>query len=182
VNPPESAVKRRVPRQIGRNRAFWSRNAPSGGHHRGHAGLETGTGLTRARAPVPGVRKAVNGTRRFTVANSCMPSLDGERPALLSAVMRIRNVVHKGLRRLIEDDDTSGMQPAVAAKIRRMVSFLQDMEREDELRIVPSWKAHQLTADRKGTWSLFVTKNWRMTFRIDRDEIEIVDLDYEDYH
>ena len=95
--------------------------------------------------------------------------------------MRIRNVVHKGLRRLIENDDTSGMQPAVAAKIRRMVSFLQDMEREDELRVVPGWKAHQLTGDRKGTWSLFVTKNWRVTFRIDRDEIEIVDLDYEDY-
>ena len=96
--------------------------------------------------------------------------------------MRIRNVVDKGLRRLIEDDDTSGVQAAVAAKIRRMVSFLQDMEREDELRIVPGWKAHQLTGDRKGTWSLFVTKNWRVTFRIDRDEIEIVDLDYEDYH
>ena len=27
-----------------------------------------------------------------------------------------------------------------------------------------------------------MTKNWRITFRIDRDEIEIVDLDYEDYH
>ncbi|HJW79181.1 MAG: hypothetical protein ACJ8DU_24475 [Microvirga sp.] len=24
-------------------------------------------------------------------------------------------------------------------------------------------------------------KNWRVAFRIDRDEIEIVDLDYEDY-
>ena len=27
-----------------------------------------------------------------------------------------------------------------------------------------------------------MTKNWRMTFQIDRDEIEIIDLDYEDYH
>ena len=27
-----------------------------------------------------------------------------------------------------------------------------------------------------------MTKNWRMTFRIDHDEIEIIDLDYEDYH
>lgn len=36
--------------------------------------------------------------------------------------------------------------------------------------------------DRKGTWSLFVTKNWRMTFRINQEEIEIIDLDYEDYH
>ena len=47
---------------------------------------------------------------------------------------------------------------------------------------MPSWKAHTLTGNRKGTWSLFGTKNWRMTFRIDRDEIEIIDLDYEDYH
>ncbi|MCW0183377.1 MAG: type II toxin-antitoxin system RelE/ParE family toxin [Zavarzinia sp.] len=96
--------------------------------------------------------------------------------------MKIRNVVHKGLRRLIEKDDASGVQPAVADKLRRIVSFLQDMAREDELRTVPSWKAHLLTGDRKGIWSLFVTKNWRVTFRIDRDEIEIIDLDYEDYH
>jgi proteic killer suppression protein len=29
---------------------------------------------------------------------------------------------------------------------------------------------------------MFVTKNWRMTFRVDQDEIEVVDLDYEDYN
>ena len=96
--------------------------------------------------------------------------------------MRIRNVVHKGLRRFIERDDASGLQPAVVEKIRRVVSFLQDMEREEEIRTVPGWKAHLLTGDRKGTWSLFITKNWRMTFQIDASEIEIIDLDYEDYH
>jgi toxin HigB-1 len=96
--------------------------------------------------------------------------------------MKIRNVIHKGLRRFIEDDDASGLQPAVVFKVQRIVSFLQDMVREEELRTVPSWKAHMMTGGRKGTWSLFVTKNWRMTFRIDRDEIEIIDLDYEDYH
>ena len=96
--------------------------------------------------------------------------------------MRIRNIVHKGLRRFVENDDAGGLQPAVVEKLRRIVSFLQDMEREDELRTVPGWKAHQLTGDRKGTWSLFVTRNWRLTFRIDADDIEIIDLDYEDYH
>jgi proteic killer suppression protein len=96
--------------------------------------------------------------------------------------MRIRNVIHKGLRRLIEDDDAGGLQPAVVPKLRRIVSFLQDMEREEELRTVPSWKAHRLTGDRKGTWSLLVMKNWRITFRIDEAEVEIVDLDHEDYH
>jgi len=94
--------------------------------------------------------------------------------------MKIRNVVHRGLRRFIEDDDAAGLQPAVVTKLRRIVSFLQDMEREEELRTVPSWKAHQLAGDRKGTWSLFVTKNWRITLRV--DQTEIVDLNYEDYH
>jgi proteic killer suppression protein len=86
------------------------------------------------------------------------------------------------LRRFIEDDDASGLQPAAVPKLRRILSFLQDMATESELRTVPSWKAHMLTGERKGTWSLFVTKNWRLTFRIDRAEIEIIDLDYEDYH
>jgi len=42
--------------------------------------------------------------------------------------------------------------------------------------------AAQLSGDRKGTWSLFVTRNWRITFRIDKEAIEIINLDYEDYH
>ena len=88
--------------------------------------------------------------------------------------MKIRNVIHKGLRRFIEDDDASGLQPAVVTKVQLIVSFLQDIETEDELCTVPSWKAHTLIGNRKGIWNLFVTKNWRMTFRID--------LDYEDYH
>ena len=96
--------------------------------------------------------------------------------------MKIRNIVHQGLRRLVEDDDAAGLQPAVVEKLRRIVSFLQDMEWEDELRTAPSWKAHVLAGGRKGAWSLFVTKNWRITFRIDQDEIEIIDLDHEDYH
>ena len=96
--------------------------------------------------------------------------------------MKIGNVVHKGLRRLIEKDDATGVQAAAVEKLRRIVSFLQDMEQEDELRTVPSWKAHVLAGRRKGTWSLFVTRNWRITLRIDRDENEIVDLDFEDYH
>lgn len=96
--------------------------------------------------------------------------------------MKIRNVLHKGLLRFIEDDDPSGIQPAIAPKLRRIISFLQDMEYESELQTIPSWRAHQLTSDRKGTWSLSVTKNWRLTFRVSQTMIEIIDLDYEDYH
>jgi toxin HigB-1 len=96
--------------------------------------------------------------------------------------MKIRNVVHKGLRRFILDDDSSGLPAAVVSKVGKIISFLQVMEQESELRTVPTWKAHQMTGGRTGTWSLFVTRNWRITFKIDQDEIEIIDLDYEDYH
>ena len=96
--------------------------------------------------------------------------------------MKIRNVAHRGLRRLIEEDDAAGVQPAFAPKLRRIVSFLQDMEREEDLRTMPGWRAHMLSGDRRGTWCLAVTANWRLTFRIDRDQMEIIDLDYEDYH
>jgi proteic killer suppression protein len=96
--------------------------------------------------------------------------------------MRIRTIRHKGLKRFIERNDASGLQPAAVGKIGRMVSFLQDMAHDDELHSVPSWKAHRLTGNRKGAWSLFVTRNWRMIFRIDAEGIEIIDLDHEDYH
>ena len=96
--------------------------------------------------------------------------------------MKIRNVIHRGLRRFIERDDASDLSPAVVEKVRNMVTFLQEMEDARELRAVPSWRVHQLTGDRKGTWSRTVTRNWRLTFRIDRTEGEILDLDYEDYH
>ena len=82
----------------------------------------------------------------------------------------------------MEDDSTAALQPAVVPKLRRILSFLQDMAREEELLTVPAWKAHRLAGDRKEVWSLSVTRNWRITFRIHRDRDEIVDLDYEDYH
>jgi proteic killer suppression protein len=96
--------------------------------------------------------------------------------------VKIRNVIHRGLRRFIERDESSGLSPAVVEKVRNIVTFLQEMEDARELRDIPSWKAHQLTGDRKGVWSLHVTRNWRIAFRIDGSEEEIVDLDYEDYN
>lgn len=60
-------------------------------------------------------------------------------------------MIHKGLRRFIEADDPSGLPAAYVSKIAKMVTFLQDMAREDELRAVPSWKAHRLAGDRKAS-------------------------------
>ncbi len=96
--------------------------------------------------------------------------------------MRIRSFLHKGLKRLYADDVTRGVPPETVDKLRKMLAFLGEMEDSEELQMLPSWKAHLLTGDRKGTWSLSVTANRRLTFRIDASEREIYDLNIEDYH
>jgi len=65
-------------------------------------------------------------------------------------------------------------------KLRKMLAFLDAMQDPEQLRALPTWKAHMLTGDRKGTWSLHVTRNRRLTFRIEDDEI--IEVNLEDYH
>jgi toxin HigB-1 len=90
------------------------------------------------------------------------------------------------LKRLYVDDNAKGLPPDAADKLRKMLAFLDNMEEEEEeeeeLRALPSWNAHVLTEDRKGFWSLSVTRNRRLTFRIDSAEHEICELNLEDYH
>ncbi|MGA2879984.1 MAG: type II toxin-antitoxin system RelE/ParE family toxin [Bryobacteraceae bacterium] len=96
--------------------------------------------------------------------------------------MTIRNFAHKGLKKLYTEDSEKSVPPDVVDKLRKMLAYLDDMEDPGELRALSSWKAHVLTGDRKGTWSLSVTRNRRLTFRINTAEREIVDLSLEDYH
>jgi toxin HigB-1 len=100
----------------------------------------------------------------------------------ISPLMDIRNFRHKGLRRFVERNDASGLPAEFVEKLRNILSFLQEMESVEELKSIPAWRAHQLSGDRKRTWSLTVTRNWRITFTIDETGRTIVDLDYEDYH
>ena len=77
---------------------------------------------------------------------------------------------------------SKGVPPDAVDKLRKMLSFLQDIEDEEELRSIPVWKAHKLKGDRKHSWSLHVTRNWRLTFLIDAAKGEVFDVDFEDYH
>ncbi|WP_439236485.1 type II toxin-antitoxin system RelE/ParE family toxin [Lonepinella koalarum] len=45
---------------------------------------------------------------------------------------------------------------------------------------IPSWKLHPLKGDLKGYWAISVSGNWRLTFRFNGENAEIVD--YQDYH
>lgn len=94
--------------------------------------------------------------------------------------MTVRSIAHKGLRRLYEDNSSKGLRADTVDKLRKMLAFLDAMQDPEELRALPTWKAHMLTGDRKGTWSLHITRNWRLTFRVKGDEI--IDINIEDYH
>jgi toxin HigB-1 len=63
-----------------------------------------------------------------------------------------------------------------------MFAYLDNMEDLEELRALVAWKVHTLTGNRKRTWSLSLTRNRRLTFRIDAEEHEICDVNLEDYH
>jgi proteic killer suppression protein len=96
--------------------------------------------------------------------------------------VRIRNFVHKGLKRFYEDDDPRGVPQESADKLRKMLVFLDEMEAASELRMLSSWKAHTLTGNRKGVGSLHVSANRRLTFRVDELKDVISEVNLEDYH
>jgi toxin HigB-1 len=96
--------------------------------------------------------------------------------------VKIRSIVHKGLKGLYADDSARGVPPESADKLRKMLAYLDGIEDPEELRALFAWKVHVLTGDRKGTWSLSVTANRRLTFRVDVTEREIYEVNLEDYH
>jgi proteic killer suppression protein len=94
--------------------------------------------------------------------------------------MRIRSFRHKGLRGLIEDDDTSGIRQDLVKRVRRVVTALVLAEDISKLLAPPGWRIHQLSGDRAGEWSVSVSGNWRIAFEVRDDEIWSLNL--EDYH
>ena len=93
--------------------------------------------------------------------------------------MEIDSITHKALRRFFETGNAKGVQEP--ARVRRMLAFIIAAESLDELATPPNYGLHPLTGDRAGTWSMTVTRNWRMTFTL-TGEGAIANLDMEDYH
>ncbi|MFC0632300.1 type II toxin-antitoxin system RelE/ParE family toxin [Brevundimonas balnearis] len=95
--------------------------------------------------------------------------------------MDVETIRHKSLRTFAETGRTKGLPADLLPRIRNMIAYLAAIETVEELLIPPNFRAHLLTGDRKGTWSLTLTRNWRMTFRVNAANA-IEDLDLEDYH
>ncbi len=95
--------------------------------------------------------------------------------------MLIESIRHKALRRFAETGSSKGLPAGSVDRLRNMLAYIDAIDAAEELRVPPNFGAHQLTGDRKGEWSLTVTKNWRMTFRVNAAGA-VEDMDLEDYH
>jgi proteic killer suppression protein len=95
--------------------------------------------------------------------------------------VEINSIRHKALRSFAEAGKTKGLPGNLIDRLRNMLAYLDAVAAIDELKVPPNFGAHVLSGDRAGTWSLTVTKNWRLTFHVNAAGA-IEDLDLEDYH
>ena len=95
--------------------------------------------------------------------------------------MQIESIRHKALRRFAETGSPKGLPSGAVDRLRRMLIYIEATQTVEELRLPPNFGAHPLTGDRKGEWALTVSKNWRMTFRMNAAGA-IDDMNLEDYH
>jgi proteic killer suppression protein len=85
--------------------------------------------------------------------------------------MVIRSIRHRGLLRLIEDDDSREIRPDLVRRVRNILAALIAAADIDEVVGPPGWRIHRLHGDRAGTWSISASGNWRLTFDIRQGEI-----------
>lgn len=84
------------------------------------------------------------------------------------------------IKAVIEKNDPSGLPSAKVEKVRDIITTLVVAENLDDLPVFPGWRLHRLEGERKGQWSLSVSGNWRITFVLEDDTIQ--ELNLEDYH
>ena len=91
----------------------------------------------------------------------------------------IRSFKHKGLARFFETGSKSGIQSQHAERLRLILGRLHAAAAPEDMGL-PGLRLHPLKGPRKGTWAVWVSGNWRVTFRFEGADVDVVD--YEDYH
>jgi toxin HigB-1 len=91
----------------------------------------------------------------------------------------IKTFAHKGLEKFFTTGSKAGIRPDHAGKLRRQLAILNVAHESQEMDL-PGWKLHPLTGAMAGHWAVWVSGNWRLTFRFIGEDAEIVD--YQDYH
>lgn len=91
----------------------------------------------------------------------------------------ITSFKHKGLERFFTTESKAGIQPHHAERLRLILGRLNASTDPKDMNL-PGLDLHELRGDRKGTWSVKVSGNWRVTFTFAGKNAE--NVNYEDYH
>ncbi len=91
----------------------------------------------------------------------------------------IKKFKHKGLKKFFSTGSKVGIPATHATRIRLILGRLHASIEPADMNL-PGLRLHELTLNRKGTWSVEVSGNWRITFKFDGPNV--TDVNYEDYH
>lgn len=91
----------------------------------------------------------------------------------------IEGFKHKGLKRFYQLDRRGGLRVDLAERIKHVLTALDAAETPEEMNL-PGFRFHGLKGDRKGTYSVTVSANWRITFTFNSGNV--CDVNLEDYH
>lgn len=91
----------------------------------------------------------------------------------------IKNFRHKGLEQFFKTGSKAGIQPHHTNKLRLQLATLDNAKNINDIN-VPSWRLHSLEGDLTGHYAIWVSGNWRVTFKFEGCDAELVD--YQDYH
>ncbi len=91
----------------------------------------------------------------------------------------IQKFKHKGLRLLFESGISSGVDAQHIMRLRKILALLETADTIEDMEL-PGLGLHPLKGNRKGTWAVKVSGNWRITFKIQNGDA--FDVNYEDYH
>jgi proteic killer suppression protein len=91
----------------------------------------------------------------------------------------IGNFKHRGLKRLYERGDRSGIRPDLVDAVERILTVL-DAATIPQALDLPRYRLHQLKGGRNGFWAVTVRANWRIIFRF--EDGHALDVELIDYH
>jgi proteic killer suppression protein len=91
----------------------------------------------------------------------------------------IRSFRHRGLRRMYERGDVGRLGSDLTDRVALALADLDDARKPSDLDL-PGYRLHPLKGDLKGYWSISISGNWRVTFRI--EDGDAYDVDLADYH
>ena len=86
---------------------------------------------------------------------------------------------HRGLEQFFESGTTRGIQANHAKRIRLILARLNAVTSPQDMDL-PGLALHELAGQRKGTWAVRVSGNWRITFTF--EGVDACNVALEDYH